>query len=150
MKIIMIKRIRVVLGMLVLLAVLPACAAPPIEVTFAQLVSTPQKYTGRTVTTEAFCFSGFETIVLAERLEPSGLAAGHLNPKGQMVWIEGGIPKPVFDQLYEQHMMGPSERYGKVRVTGKFEYGSKYGHLDGFNAQITPAEMTLVAWSPPA
>ncbi len=118
-------------------------------VTLEQLLSSPQQYNGKTVVVETFCFSGFETIVLSERLELSGYAAGHLVPKGRMLWIEGGIPREVYDRLYQQQMMGPTERYGKVRVKGKFEYGGQYGHLGGFNARITPAEMELLAWSPP-
>ena len=47
-------------------------------------------------------------------------------------------------------MMGPLERYAKVRITGKFEHGEKYGHVGGFDSQIIPLDVELVPWSPPA
>ena len=66
-----------------------------------------------------------------------------------MIWVESGIPKEVEDKLSRQQQMGPVELYGKVRMTGKFEYGEKYGHLGGFDEQITPRETTILPWSPP-
>ena len=42
-------------------------------VTFDQLFSDPSRYNGKTITMEGFYFSGFEIIVLAEKLESSGL-----------------------------------------------------------------------------
>lgn len=87
-------------------------------------------------------------MILSERLEPSGYAEGHLIPQGRMLWVEGGIPSEIYDRLYEQEMMGPEERYGKMKVTGVFEYGGRYGHLGGHDAQITPSEFELLPWSP--
>jgi hypothetical protein len=118
------------------------------EVTFEQLLVNPEQYHGRQITQEGFYFQGFEVVVLSERLELSGYAEGHLIPKGRMLWIEGGIPLEIYDRLYEQDMMGPEERYGKLRVTGRFEYGGQYGHLGGYDAQITPSEVELLPWSP--
>ena len=69
----------------------------PAEVTFGQLFANPNKYTGKQVNIEGFYYHGFETIVLSERLDYSGYAEGHLVPKGSMIWIEGGIPKEVYD-----------------------------------------------------
>jgi hypothetical protein len=120
------------------------------EVTFDQLFTNPDQYNGRYVIIEGFYFSGFEVIVLSEKLEYSGYAEGHLVPKGRMVWIEGGIPKEVYDKLYQPQMMGPWERYGKIRVKGKFEYGAKYGHIGAYNSQVVPLEVELLLWSPPA
>jgi hypothetical protein len=118
------------------------------ELTFEQLFTDPAQYHGRQITLEGFYFQGFEVIVLSERLEPSGYAEGHLVPKGSMLWVEGGIPPEIYDRLYEQDMMGPEERYGKMRVTGIFEYGGQYGHVGGYDAQITPSEVELLPWSP--
>ena len=120
------------------------------EVTFDQLFAKPDEYNGRQIILEGFYFGGFEVIVVSEKLEYSGYAPGHLVPKGRMLWIEGGIPKEVYDRLYQQEMMGPSERYGKIRVTGKFQYGGKYGHLGGYNSDIIPSKVELLPWSPPA
>lgn len=120
------------------------------ELTFDQLFANPDKYNGKTITIEGFYFHGFEIIVLGEKLEYSGYAPDHFVPKGRMVWIEGEIPKEVHDQLYQQTMMGPEERYGKVRLEGKFEYGGQYGHLGAYSSQIVPLEVELLPWSPPA
>ena len=69
------------------------------ELTFDQLFTNPDKYNGKQVIVEGFYFHGFETIVLSERLEYSGYAEGHLVPKGKMLWVEGGIPKEIYDKL---------------------------------------------------
>ncbi|MBM3154450.1 MAG: hypothetical protein FJ008_03865 [Chloroflexi bacterium] len=119
------------------------------QVTFDQLFADPARYNGKQIVIEGFYFHGFEVIVLCERLEYSGHAPGHLVPAGKMMWIEGGIPRDVFDQLYRQQMMGPTERYGKISITGKFQYGNKYGHVGAYQAQIVPSEALLLQWSPP-
>jgi len=47
-------------------------------------------------------------------------------------------------------MIGPTERYGKLRIEGTLEYGDRYGHAGGLDSQIVPSEMELLPWSPPA
>ncbi len=118
------------------------------EVTFEQLFSSPEQFHGKDIILEGFYFQGFETVVLAESLEYSGYAEGHLIPKGRMLWVEGGIPLEIYNQLYQQQMMGPTERYGKIKVKGKFEYGGQYGHVGGYNYQITPSQVELLSWTP--
>lgn len=143
--------VPVALGLLLLIAGCNESQAPKVqEVTFNQLFADLDKYNGNEITIEGFYFHGFEVIVLSESLESSGYAQGHLIPKGKMVWVEGGIPKEVYDKLYQQQMMGPLERYGKVRVKGKFEYGAEYGHLGAYSAQIVPSEVEVLPWSRPA
>ena len=58
------------------------------EVTFDQLLSDPGQYNGKDIILTGFYFHGAETIVLSERLEPTGFSEGHLWPRGRMVWIE--------------------------------------------------------------
>ena len=120
------------------------------EVTFDQLFANPDQYNGKQIILEGFYFGGFEVIVLSEKLEYSGYTPGHLIPKGRMAWIEGGIPSEVYDKLYQQQMMGPTECYGKVRIEGEFEFGAKYGHLGAYSSQIVPTQVVLLPWSPPA
>ena len=120
------------------------------EITFEQLFSNPSQYNGQEIILEGFYFQGFEVQVMVESLEYSGYAEGHLVPKGKMLWVEGGVPLEVYNGLYQQSMMGPEERYGKVRITGKFEYGGKYGHLGGHVSQIIPSNTELLEWSPAA
>ena len=114
------------------------------EVTFEQLFVDPDTYNGKLISIEGFYFQGFEIQVITEKLEHSGYAEGHLVPKGRMVWIEGGIPEEVFDRLKQQQMLGPTERYGKVRITGQFDYGGKYGHLGGYDSQLVPFKVELL------
>ena len=117
------------------------------EATLAELASDPVRYNGKEITVEGFYFQGFEVQVLAEKLEYSGYTEGHLVPKGKMIWVEGGMPSDVHEAMYIQDMMGPEERYGKVRMTGKFEYGEQYGHLGAYDSQIVPSEVELLEWS---
>jgi len=126
----------------------PGEATTAHEVTFEQLFSSPEQFHGKDIILEGFYFHGFEVIVLAESLEYSGYAEGHLVPRGRMLWIEGSIPLEIYNQLYQQQMMGPDERYGKIKVKGKFEYGGQYGHLGGYNSQITPSQVEILPWSP--
>ncbi len=119
------------------------------EVTFDQLFDNPE-YNGKVVIINGFFFCGFEVHVLSERLEYSGYLAGHLVPKGRMLWVEGGIPKEVYEKIYQQSLRSSVEGYGKVRIKGKFECGGKYGHLGGYTSQIVPIEVSLLTWSPPA
>ncbi|MFC1932609.1 hypothetical protein ACFLXU_03130 [Chloroflexota bacterium] len=120
------------------------------EVTFEQLVLAPDQYNGKDIVIEGCYYQGWETIVLSEKLVYSGNAPGHLIPDGVMLWIEQGVPKEIYDNAYQQQMMGPLERYCKVRITGKFEHGEKYGHVGGFDSQIIPLDVELVPWSLPA
>ena len=120
------------------------------DVTFDELLSDPDRYKGRVIRLGGFYFQGFETTVLSERMEYSGIAEGHLWPQGQMIWIENNrIPNEIYDQLFEQTMIGPTERYGKLRIEGRVDYGARYGHAGGFVAQIVPAEIELLPWTPP-
>jgi len=118
--------------------------------TLEQLFANPDKYNGKQVVVVGFYFQGWETIVLSEGLELSGYAEGHLVPQGRMIWVSGGISGEVYDKLYQQQNMGPLERFGKVKITGRFEYGGEYGHLGGYDQQITPTETIILPWSPPA
>ncbi|MAF39330.1 MAG: hypothetical protein CL696_10750 [Chloroflexi bacterium] len=120
------------------------------DTTLGDLFASPDRYNSREIILEGFYFHGWESNLLSERMESSGLAEGHLWPQGQKVWVEGSIPTEVYDRLHQQEMMGPLERYGKVRIKGTFQYGDRYGHLGGFDAQIVLSEVELLPWSPPS
>jgi hypothetical protein len=126
----------------------PAGESP--DMTLGELFAGTDRYNGREILLLGFYFHGWESNLLSERMEASGLAEGHLWPQGQTIWLEGSIPTEVLERLRQQEMMGPLERYGKVRVKGKFEHGDRYGHLGGFDAQIVVSEMELLPWSPPS
>ena len=55
---------------------------PAAGIAFEELFSAPGRYSGTDILLEGFYFQGWETIVLSERLEPSGRAEGHLWPQG--------------------------------------------------------------------
>ena len=118
------------------------------EITFEQLKASPDEYDGKNIIIEGFYFHGWEVTVLSEKLEHSGLAEDHLTPKGMTIWVEGGIPPNIHDALHKQQMMGPEDRYGKIRIKGKYESEGKYGHLGIYNYQIKPTEVELLQWSP--
>jgi hypothetical protein len=122
----------------------------PEEVSFDQLFASPGQYDGKEIVLDGYYFAGFETIVIAEEMEYSGYAEGNLIPSGRLIWVDGGMPIEIYAQLYRQDMMGPEERYGKIRLTGRFEYGGKYGHLGSFDCQVVLEEAELLPWSPPA
>ena len=119
------------------------------EVTFKQLFLTPEKYNGKDILIEGYYYQGWETIVLSDELVYSGKAPEHLIPGGEMLWIEQGVPKEIYDNAYQQQMMGPMERYARVMIKGKFEHGDKYGHVGRFDMQIIPSEVNQLSWSPP-
>ena len=116
--------------------------------TLGELFASPDQYNGNEILLEGFYFHGWESNLLSERMEASGFAEGHLWPRGAKVWVEGSIPREVYDRLHQQEMTGPLERYGKVRIKGTFHYGEEYGHLGGFDAQIVPSQAELLPWSP--
>jgi hypothetical protein len=132
---------------IITVSLLSACAAgevnPP-ELTVSELLSAPDKYNGEVVVVSGFYFHGFETVVLCEGLKSSGLAEGHLVPEGRTMWVEGGLPLDVYDRLQVQSSMGPEERYGEIRIKGKFETGGQYGHLGGYDSRISPLEVELL------
>lgn len=119
-----------------------------LNIKFADLVASPDKYHDKAVIMDAFIFLGFETNVVCESLELSGLAPEHLIPRGTVIWIEGEISPQVYQSLHIQQMIGTVERYGKVRISGNFQYGGQYGHLGGYNLQIIPAKISLLIWAP--
>jgi hypothetical protein len=115
---------------------------------FEQWLSDPDQYNSQEITIDGYYFEGFEIIVLSEKLNYSGQAEGLFIPTGRMLWIEGGIPQEIFDSLYQQDVMGPTERYGQIRIKGKFEYGGEYGHLGQYAYQVIPSEVWLLSWTP--
>ncbi|MFC2034430.1 hypothetical protein ACFLTT_03415, partial [Chloroflexota bacterium] len=56
-------------------------------VTFEQLFTNHEQYNGNNIIIEGFYFDGFEVQVIAERLEYSGYAEGHMIPKGRTIWV---------------------------------------------------------------
>ena len=84
-------------------------------ITFSQLTADPASYNSQTITIEGFWFDGFETEVLAERLIPSSFAQGNFQPDGVKIWVYGGIPAEISQQLYLQPTIPPDIRLTTVK-----------------------------------
>jgi hypothetical protein len=117
---------------------------------FAQIAAEPAKYNGQTVTFSGFWFQGFEIAVIAEHLEPQTSRPGNVEPEGILIWVKGRLPAEAEAQLYPQpnNPTGYPAHYGKVEITGTFEYGSKYGHMDAYHYQLTVVNAKLLDWKP--
>jgi hypothetical protein len=121
------------------------------SVTFSQLISQADKYNGKTVTFEAFYFAGFEISALSTSVGPSTFGNGRIAPVGTLIWVKSGIPEDLFNRLYTQTQTpsGYPEHIGKLKISGKFETGGKYGHLDAYQYQISITSAEQLEWSPP-
>ena len=130
---------RLLLASAVLLLLMAAggCGRVNEAPTLADLLAHPRAHDGKTVTVEGFYFSGFEISVLAESMGPAPGDPSRTVPQGKLIWVQG-ISQEVYDQLHVQYgtPSGYPERFGKVRVTGVFEAGSHYGHLDAYDFQL--------------
>jgi len=133
------------------ISLLAGCGRSSSSVSFEQLVSDAEKYDGKTVTLDAFYFSGFEISALSGSLQPASSGEWRIVPSQPLIWIEGGIPEETFNTLFKQTSTpsGYPEYYGKMNVTGIFETGGQYGHLGAYKYQIIVAEARLLEWTPP-
>jgi hypothetical protein len=115
-----------------------------IPITFADLIAQPNNYDRQLVKVQGFWFDGFEIVVLASRLEPSTFAPGNVQPAGDLIWMKGGLPQPVSNDLHLQpnNPTGYPAHYGEVVVTGIFEFGTRYGHMDAYRFQLTVLDAT--------
>lgn len=120
------------------------------QISFSQLLSQAGKYSGKTITVDGFYFAGFEIAVLCDFLVPSDFAPGNVNPGGTMIWLEGAMPQSVYDRLFLQpdNPTGYPVHYGKVKITGTFHTGQRYGHLDSYLYMIKIGTAETLPWSP--
>jgi hypothetical protein len=148
------KRIVVTLVVLVSLFsfLLVGCGQAGQPLTYSQLIAQAAKYNGQTVTLEAFYFSGFEISALSEALVPDTYAAGRVVPSGALIWIASGISQELYEQCYIQTVTpsGYPEHFGKLKVSGRFESGDQYGHLNAYRFKMAITQAERLDWSPPA
>jgi hypothetical protein len=118
----------------------------PVSVTFDQLINQPDIYNNQFVVTDGFYFSGFEIAALAFSLIPATYNPDNVTPSQPLIWITGNLGQSVYDNLQQQNNTpsGYPERFGKVRITGQFQYGNKYGHLDAYKYQITVTQAEIL------
>lgn len=134
-----------------LMPVLLLLACQPKEtVTFNELIAQPDNFNGKQATVEGFYFSGFEIVSLSDNLIASTYRPENLAPKPPLIWIEGNLGENVYNRLYVQNNTpsGYPEHFGKVKITGTFTSGGKYGHLDSYQYKITISKAELLPWSP--
>jgi hypothetical protein len=121
----------------------PSATTPPPtsvpSVTFNDLISQPASFNNRYVTVDAYYFSGFEISALAAGLVPSAFNPSNVIPAQPLIWVTGDLGQSVYQNLKQQTNTpsGYTEYYGHVRITGVFQYGGHYGHLDAYNYLIT-------------
>jgi hypothetical protein len=121
------------------------------SIAVSQLISQADKYKGKTVTFEAFYFGGFEISALAESVGPANSGVWRIVPNGTLIWVKSGISQELHDKFYKQTdtPSGYTEYIGKLKVSGIFETGGKYGHMDAYHYQMAITSAELLEWSPP-
>ncbi len=141
------KKFSILFSVLTLAAIVSSLftGCQPASVDFSKLTGNPSAYNGKTVTFEAYVFTGFEIQALSASLvrRPGTI---QWIPGQPLIWMTGNFPQSVYDQLYTQSdtPSGYTEHYGRVRVTGKFEYGGRYGHLDAYEYLLTVTDAVYI------
>jgi hypothetical protein len=120
-------------------------------VSIIDLVSSPEQYNGKTVTVEGIYIRGWEWVLLAEDAALIGnKGVNEIQPVGETIWFAGLIPIDVQKKLHKHSITETeSQYYGKVKVTGLFEYGARYGHMNAYKYRITATEIEALDWTLP-
>jgi len=118
---------------------------------FNDLISNPQLYNGKTVTVDGIYVSGWESTVLAENINFTIKdESKELNITGKPIWFAGNLPLDVQNSLYQNTSPAAGlQHFGKIRVTGLFEYGDNYGYGKIYKYRITATKTELLDWAPP-
>lgn len=124
-----------------------ATANTVITIDFNRLIDDAEKYNGKTVSVEGYYFSGFEITALSGNLQASSFREGNVMPVTPMIWLTGTFPENFKDGLNEQSVTpsGYPEYYGKVRITGTFQCGSEYGHMNAYDYKITVTDFKVLS-----
>jgi len=126
-------------------------AKPAVAAMLSELISKPEQFNGKTVTVDGLYVSGWESTVLAENIKftISG-ESKELSVVGKPIWFAGTMPLDIQNKLYQNTspVAGP-QHFGKVRVTGLFEYGDNYGYGKIYKYRITASKVELLDWTPP-
>ena len=115
---------------------------------YSDLVSNSAKYNNQTVTVEGYYFEGANLKVLTIQLLTVTGSSDYI-PDPDEIWLEGSLPAAVESALYSQ--TGPTgydERFGMIRVTGKYAFGGEYGYQDHYQYQLTISNAILLNWTP--
>jgi hypothetical protein len=137
---------------LIIIILLCGCGAKPAAtVTLNDLISNPQQYNGKTVTVDGIYVSGWESMVLAEDIKFTVNGDfKELSVTGKPIWFAGSLPLDVQNKLYQNTSPTAGlQHFGKVKVTGLFEYGDNYGYGKIYKYRITATKVELLDWTPP-
>jgi hypothetical protein len=119
--------------------------------TLDELAAKPEQFNGKTVTVDGIYVNGWESTVLAGNISFTGTGeTKELKTAGTSIWFAGFLPLDINDKLYKHTspIAGP-QHYGKLRVTGLFESGGKYGNTYSFKFRITAEKVELLDWTSP-
>jgi hypothetical protein len=147
-----IKILLVISAAIILVAFSGGCGgSPQPTATLNDLVTKPEQFSGKTVTVDGIYVNGWESTVLTENITFSGSSeARELKASENSIWFAGFVPLDISDKLYQHTspLAGP-QHYGKLRVTGLFETGGKYGNTYLFKYRITVKSVEMLDWTPP-
>ena len=143
--------IRLAVILIILSLFCTGCGAKAAAVSFNELVSSPDKYSGKTVSVEGIYVRGWEWILLADAVAYAGTGANReLRPVGDSIWFASLMPKEVQDKLYVyKSPAGDTTYYGKIKATGLFETEGEYGHMNLYKYRFTATKVELLDWTPP-
>ena len=120
-------------------------------VTLDELVANPQQYHNKTVTVDGIYITGWESTILAN--DVTFISSGskkELTIVGNAIWFAGFMPLKIQEKLYQHTSPGAGlQHFGKVRVTGLFEYGGPYGYGNAYRYRINLEKAQWLEWTPP-
>jgi hypothetical protein len=139
-----------VISIVLVLGVAAGCGQASVPVTLNDLLTTPEQYSGKTVTVEGIYVRSWEWNMLTEQITFAGNAKNQeLVPSAKAVWFAGVLPQEIQDRLYKYiNWAGDPTRYARFRVTGKFETG-KYGPMNRYKSRVTAEKIEWLDWTPP-
>lgn len=150
----MVRKTALAALVILILALVPAACsgitgADNEVLTFSDLIVKADDYNGKKVTVEGFYFSGFEIIALAGSLGHAQYDPERVVPEQPLIWtmLERGIQQEIYTQT--DTPSGYPEYFGKVRVTGEFETGETYGHMNAYKYRLTVTNTVVLDWTPP-
>jgi hypothetical protein len=108
-----------------------ACATMTI-VPIDTLLSHPERYNGKRICTRGMYASAFEVNALASSLRQEGSALYLGEPA---IWLEGAEIVTTADCW--EGAAAPAARFCEATVCGFFEHGARYGHLGGYEYQLS-------------
>ncbi len=94
----------------------------PIDISFEKLVEDPKKYHNKKVRIEGYYIHSFECSAFAGSIDKKRAVS-----YGPNFWVELAINNEDYEKLRI------SDGIYKLKAIGLFQYGSRYGHLGGYN-----------------